>query len=79
MAIVLRHVHTCPFCEQTWECLCWTCDYEIEEMRCNFCGQEGGNHRPNVDATRADKISLLPPHIFDRLFSRFMAVMMNVR
>lgn len=51
MAIVLRHVHTCPSCEQTWECVCWKCDYELEELRCSFCTQEQKDQSPTMDRT----------------------------
>jgi hypothetical protein len=50
MAIILRHLHTCPSCDQTWECVCWKCDY-LEELRCSFCKREQEGHRPTAYPT----------------------------
>lgn len=71
MAIILRHVHTCPSCNQTWECVCWKCDY-LEELRCSFCTQEQEGHRPTADRSAYGQESLIQGHILDRVFDRFV-------
>jgi len=64
MAVVLRHVHTCPRCEQDWECLSWTCDCEIEEMPCTLC-RSNEDHK-NADTALVNRDSLPERHILAR-------------
>lgn len=79
MAIVLRHIHTCPSCEQTWDCVCWACASEGEELHCSLCAHGARGQERSMDAAPADNRAFLPMHVLNRLFSSLITVMMNLR
>lgn len=77
MAMVLRHIHICPSCEQAWNCVCWTCDRELEDI-CSFCIQEEKDPKRTGDSTGMNA-DFNPLQIVGSLFHRFIALLSTDR
>lgn len=52
MAIVLRHIHFCPKCNEFWTCICWACSSDLDDRECTQC--------------RSNKTDPSKPHLSER-------------